>query len=463
MNDLGNSVDIRTLAPGPMRLWHFLGPAGMISVGYMDPGNWATDLGAGARFGYQLLWVLVVANHIAMVLQTLAARLGIVTGRDLAQSCREHYARPVVWALWLLCELAIIACDLAEILGGAIALNLLFNLPLAWGALLTGLDALLIIGLQRYGIRTLEAVVAVMVLTIGGCVGLNVFLASPDWRAVAGGLIPHLDGASLYLAIGMLGATVMPHNLYLHSALVCTRRIESTPAAQREAIRYNFFDTAVALNLAFLINAAILVVSAATFFSRGIEVTELSQAYDLLTPLLGSAGASAAFAIALLVAGQSSAVTGTLAGQIVMEGFLLLRLSPVRRRLLTRLLAVVPAVAVLAVMGEGGVMRLLVLSQVVLSLQLPFAIVPLIRFTNDASRMGSLVIAAGLRRLTVAIAVGITGLNGWLVWLAMGPGSEMAAELPLWRGVCVVIGVACAGLLVRITVVPLRQVPASRR
>jgi manganese transport protein len=463
MNDLAHSVDIRTLAPGPRRLWHFLGPAGMISVGYMDPGNWATDLSAGARFGYQLLWVLVVANLIAMVLQTLAARLGIVTGRDLAQSCREHYARPVVWALWLLCELAIIACDLAEILGGAIALNLLFNLPLAWGALLTGLDALLIIGLQRYGIRTLEAVMAVMVLTIGACVGLNVFLASPDWPAVASGLIPQIDGASLYLAIGMLGATVMPHNLYLHSALVCTRRIESTPAAQREAIRYNFFDTAVALNLAFLINAAILVVSAATFFSRGIEVTELSQAYDLLTPLLGSAVASTAFAIALLVAGQSSAVTGTLAGQIVMEGFLRLRLSPVKRRLLTRLLAVVPAVAVLAIMGEGGVMRLLVLSQVVLSLQLPFAIVPLIRFTNDASRMGSLVIAAGLRRLTVAIAVGITGLNGWLVWLAMGPGSEMGAELPLWRGVCVVIGVACAGLLVWITVVPLRQVPASRR
>lgn len=461
MNDLAHSVDIRTLAPGSRRLWHFLGPAGMISVGYMDPGNWATDLSAGARFGYQLLWVLVVANLIAMVLQTLAARLGIVTGRDLAQSCRDHYAPPVVWALWLLCELAIIACDLAEILGGAIALNLLFNLPLAWGALLTGLDALLIIGLQRYGIRTLEAVMAVMVLTIGVCVGLNVFLASPDWPAVAGGLIPQIDGASLYLAIGMLGATVMPHNLYLHSALVCTRRIESTPAAQREAIRYNFFDTAVALNLAFLINAAILVVSAATFFSRGIEVTELSQAYHLLTPLLGSAAASTAFAIALLVAGQSSAVTGTLAGQIVMEGFLRLRLSPVKRRLLTRLLAVVPAVAVLAIMGEGGVMRLLVLSQVVLSLQLPFAIVPLIRFTNDASRMGSLVIAAGLRRLTVAIAVGITGLNGWLVWLAMGPGSEMGAELPLWRGVCVVIGVACAGLLVWITVVPLRQVPAT--
>ena len=457
MNDLGRSVDIRALAPGPGRLWYFLGPAGMISVGYMDPGNWATDLGGGARFGYQLLWVLVAANLIALLLQSLAARLGIVARRDLAQSCRDSYARPVALALWVLCEIAIICCDLAEVLGGAIALNLLFDLPLAWGALLTGFDALLILALQHYGIRKLEAIIAVLVLTIGGCIGLNVFLAGPDWGAVAGGLVPRIDGASLYLAIGILGATVMPHNLYLHSALVRTRHIEATPAAQREAIRYNFFDTALALNLALLINAAILIVSAATFFTRGIEVTELRQAYDLLTPLLGSAGASAAFAIALLAAGQSSAVTGTLAGQIVMEGFLRLRISPFKRRLLTRLLAVVPAVAVLAVMGEHGVLRLLVLSQVVLSLQLPFAMVPLIRFTNDARLMGRFATARGWRSLAAVVAVAIAGLNLWLVWQALGPGGEMAAARPFWRGLGVVIGLACAGLLVWITVVPLRH------
>ena len=321
---------------------------------------------------------------------------------------------------------------------------------------MTGFDAMLIIALQHYGIRTLEAIIAALVLTIGSCIALNVVLARPDWLAVAGGLVPRLDGASLYIAIGILGATVMPHNLYLHSSLVQTRRIDVGTAAQREAIRYNFFDTALALNLAFLINASILIVAAATFFTRAIEVSELRQAYDLLSPLLGSTGASLAFAIALLAAGQSSAVTGTLAGQIVMEGFLRLRLSPVKRRLLTRSLALVPAVTVLAVMGEHGVLRLLVLSQVILSLQLPFAMVPLIRFTNDRRRMGSFATARWLQWLAAAVAVAITALNLWLVGQALGPGGEIGAEQPLARTLGGAVGLGCAGLLAWITMVPLR-------
>ncbi len=457
MTDLGQTVDIRAFAPGRARLWRFIGPAGMVSVGYMDPGNWATDLEGGARFGYQLLWVLLAANLVAVLLQSLAARLGIVTGRDLAQSCREGYSRPIALALWVLCEVAIIACDLAEVLGGTIALNLLFGIPLAWGALITGCDVMLIIALQHYGIRKLEAVVAALVLTTGGCMALNVLLASPDWKAVAGGLVPHLNSASLYVAIGILGATVMPHNLYLHSALVQTRRIDRGLAAQREAIRYNFIDTALALNIAFLVNAAILIVSAATFFTRGIEVTELRQAHELLTPLLGTTAASLAFAIALLAAGQSSSVTGTLAGQIVMEGFLKLRMSPVKRRLLTRLLAVVPAVVVLAVMGEAGLLRLLVLSQVVLSLQLPFAMVPLIRFTNDRRAMGALANSGWVRRLAYAVAASITALNIGLVWQALTQGDKGGVDLSNWRWVLTGIGIGCGCLLAWIAAVPLKS------
>ena len=456
MTNLEQTVDIRAFAPGPARLWRFIGPAGMISVGYMDPGNWATDLEGGARFGYQLLWVLLAANLVAVLLQTLAARLGIVAGRDLAQSCRDRYARPVSMALWLLCELAIIACDLAEVLGCAIALNLLFGLPLAWGAVITAFDVVLILALQHYGIRKLEAVIAAMVLTVGVCMGLNVLLARPDWAAVAGGLVPRLNGASLYVAIGILGATVMPHNLYLHSSLVQTRRIERVAAAQREAIRYNFFDTVLALSIAFFINAAILVVSAAAFFSRGIAVTELRQAHELMTPMLGSAAAALAFAIALLAAGQSSSVTGTLAGQIVMEGFLKLRMSPIKRRLLTRMLAVGPTVAVLVVMGEEGVLRLLVLSQVVLSLQLPFAMVPLIRFTNDRAVMGRFASPSWMRGLAYAAAATITALNVWLVWQTLAQSDGAAVDLAGWRWVLGGIGLACGGLLVWIASVPLR-------
>ncbi len=421
MTNLEQSVDMRLHVPGRWRMLGFAGPAAMISVGYMDPGNWATDLEGGARFGYQLMWVLLASNLIAMVLQSLAARLGIAGRIDLAQACRAHYARPVALALWLLCEVAIIACDLAELLGSAIALNLLFGIPLAWGALVTGLDVMLILALQHYGIRKLEAIVAVLVLTIGACMAIELVLARPVWGDVASGFVPRLDSASLLVAVGILGATVMPHNLYLHSSLVQTRRIERHAAGVREAIRYNLFDTAVALNIAFVINAAILALSASTFFAHGIAVTELRQAHELLTPALGTALASTVFAVALLAAGQSSTITGTLAGQVVMEGFVRLRMSPIKRRLLTRALAMVPAVAVLFYSGEDGVLQLLVMSQVVLSLQLPFAIVPLIRFTSAPRIMGAFVSPEWLRRLAWAAALLIVGLNAWLVLQALAP------------------------------------------
>ena len=441
--------------PGRWRALRFAGPAAMVSVGYMDPGNWATDLEGGARFGYQLMWVLLASNLIAMVLQSLAARLGIAGRIDLAQACRAYYVRPVALALWLLCEVAIIACDLAELLGSAIALNLLFGIPLAWGALVTGLDVMLILVLQHYGIRKLEALVAVLVLTIGGCMALELVLAKPVWSAVASGFVPRLDSASLLVAIGILGATVMPHNLYLHSSLVQTRRIEAHAAGKREAIRYNLIDTAVALNIAFFINAAILALSASTFFAQGIVVTELRQAHELLTPALGTALASTAFAVALLAAGQSSTITGTLAGQVVMEGFVHLRMSPIKRRLLTRGLAIIPAVGVLSYSGENGILQLLVLSQVVLSLQLPFAIVPLIRFTSAQRIMGTFASPLWLRGLACAAALMIIALNAWLVMQALSPTGALGGA----GGGRVLIGVAtvlCSGLLAWVAFMPLR-------
>ena len=456
MTNLEQTVDMRLRMPGRWRGFGFIGPAAMVSVGYMDPGNWATDLEGGARFGYQLLWVLVASNLVAMVLQSLAARLGIVGRIDLAQACRAHYARPVALALWLLCEIAIVACDLAELLGSAIALNLLFGIPLAWGALITGFDVMLILVLQHYGIRKLEALVLALVLTIGVCMALEMLLARPVWGDVASGLVPRLNATSLFVAIGILGATVMPHNLYLHSSLVQTRRIGSGERAKREAIRYNFLDTALALNVALCINAAILILSASTFFARGIEVTELRQAHELLTPLLGTTLASTAFAIALLAAGQSSTITGTLAGQVVMEGFVRLRISPLKRRLLTRAMAIVPAVAVLFYAGEGGVLQLLVLSQVVLSLQLPFAIVPLIRFTSAPRIMGAFVSPVWLKGLAWSAALLIIGLNGWLVMQALAP-----ADVGLGRFVIGAMAVLCVALLAWIACAPLRFTPAG--
>jgi manganese transport protein len=458
MTNLEQTVDMRLRVPGRWRGFGFIGPAAMVSVGYMDPGNWATDLEGGARFGYQLLWVLVASNLIAMVLQSLAARLGIVGRIDLAQACRAYYACPVALALWLLCETAIVACDLAELLGSAIALNLLFGIPLAWGALITGFDVMLILVLQHYGIRKLEAVIAALVLTIGVSMALEMLLVRPVWGDVASGLVPRLNATSLFVAIGILGATVMPHNLYLHSSLVQTRRIGSGKRAKREAIRYNFLDTALALNVALCINAAILILSASTFFARGIEVTELRQAHELLTPLLGTTLASTAFAIALLAAGQSSTITGTLAGQVVMEGFVRLRISPLKRRLLTRALAIVPAVAVLFYAGEGGVLQLLVFSQVVLSLQLPFAIVPLIRFTSAPRIMGTFVSPVWLRRLAWSAALLIIGLNGWLVMQALAP-----ADAGLGRFAIGLMAVLCGVLLAWIAFSPLHFTPAGVR
>ncbi len=413
-------------------MFAFAGPAYLVSVGYMDPGNWATDLEGGARFGYKLLWVLVLSNLMAILLQTLAARLGIVSGLDLAQACRQYYPRWVAVPLWILCEIAIAACDLAEILGAAIAFKLLFGLPLLIGVLLTAADSLLILWLMRLGIRTLESFVLALVSVVAGCFAIELWMAKPVLSQIATGLVPRIDSASLYAAIGILGATVMPHNLYLHSALVQTRRIGATEEQKRTACRFNLFDSVIALNGALLVNAAILVLSATVFFTKSIEVTRIEQAHEMLTPLLGASAGSILFGVALLAAGQSSTITGTLAGQIVMEGFLNLRMQPWLRRLLTRLLAVVPAVWVILTTGESGTYRLLILSQVVLSLQLPFAIIPLIRFTGNTAWMGSFANRNWVNILAWLCAAVIIGLNLWLAagslagiaaawWLLIGP------------------------------------------
>ena len=457
MTSLEQSVDMRV--PGRWRVLRFTGPAAMVSIGYMDPGNWATDLEGGARFGYQLMWVLLASNLMAMLLQSLAVRLGIAGRMDLAQACRTHYARPVALALWLLCEIAIVACDLAELLGSAIALNLLFGIPLVWGALITCFDVLLILVLQQYGIRKLEAVVSVLLLTIGTCMMIEMLLVPLDWGVIAGGFVPRLNTSNLFVAIGILGATVMPHNLYLHSSLVQTRRIEADAAGRGEAIRYNQIDTVLALNVAFLINAAILALSASTFFARGIVVTELRQAHELLAPLLGTTLASTAFAVALLASGQSSTITGTLAGQVVMEGFVRLRMSPLKRRLLTRSLAIVPAVAMLLQAGESGVLQLLLLSQVVLSLQLPFAIVPLIRFTSTPRIMGAFVSPPWLRRVAWCVALLIIAVNAWLVLQTLAPAGGALSGAVEGRYFMSLMAVICGTLLAWIAFSPLRFMP----
>jgi manganese transport protein len=398
----------------------FAGPGYMVAVGYMDPGNWATDLAGGARFGYTLLSVILLSNLMAILLQSLSLKLGIVTWRDLAQACRDHYSRPVSFVLWVLCEIAIAACDLAEVIGSAIALNLLFGIPLIWGVCLTALDVLLILLLQHKGFRWLEAFVITLVLTIGVCFAVELVLARPDFAAIARGLVPSTqvvtNPAMLYIAIGILGATVMPHNLYLHSSIVQTRKIGADQASKREAIRFATFDSTVALLFAFCINAAILILSAATFhFSGNQEVAEIGDAYRLLSPLLGATIASTLFAVALLASGQNSTITGTLAGQIVMEGFLDIRLPAWLRRLITRLIAIVPAVIVTALYGEKGTGTLLILSQVILSLQLSFAVVPLVQFTCERRKMGSFTNGPVLTTVAWAVAAAIIGLNGWLL------------------------------------------------
>ena len=429
------------------RLFAFSGPAYLVSVGYMDPGNWATDLEGGARFGYQLLWVLVMSNLMAILLQTLSARLGIASGRDLAQACRESYPRFVSRSLWVLCEIAIAACDLAEVLGAAIGLNLLFGLPLLIGVVITAADTLLILWFTRFGIRNIEAFVIVLITVIGVCFGVEILLAKPAWGHVFGGLVPRLTNESLYVAIGILGATVMPHNLYLHSALVQTRRIGATDPDKRAACRFNFIDSVIALNGAMLVNAAILVLAATVFFQRHIVVTEIAQAHLLLSPLLGTAAASALFAIALLASGQSSTLTGTMAGQIVMEGFLNFRMRPWLRRLITRMLAVIPAAITIWSAGEQGTYKLLILSQVILSLQLPFAVIPLIHFTSDRRWMGEFISKLWVRLLAWATAIVIVGLNIRLVITTVGDWLATAGDWrPLVALATIPLGSAAAGI-----------------
>jgi manganese transport protein len=398
------------------KLWAFSGPGYLVAVGYMDPGNWATDLEGGSRFGYTLLSVILLSNLMAILLQSLCARLGIVTGRDLAQACRDHYSRPVAYGLWVLCEVAICACDLAEVIGSAIALELLFGIPLVLGVVLTAADVLLVMLLQHRGFRYLEAMVIALILVIGGCFLAEIVFSRPEMGAVLAGFVPSpqivIDQKMLYIAIGILGATVMPHNLYLHSSVVQTRKYEQTPAGKAEAIRFATIDSTVALMSALFINAAILVVSAATFHAGGNhEVGEIQDAYKLLSPMLGVGVASTLFALALLASGQNSTLTGTLAGQIVMEGFLELRLRPWVRRLITRSIAIVPAAIVAALYGDRGTHDLLVLSQVILSLQLPFAVVPLVRFTSDRRKMGQFTISRWVKVLAWITAGVIIVLN----------------------------------------------------
>jgi manganese transport protein len=398
------------------RVFAFAGPGYLVAVGYMDPGNWATDLAGGSAFGYALLSVVLLSSLMAMVLQALSAKLGIVAGMDLAQACRARYSRRTTIVLWALCEIAIIACDLAEVLGTAIALQLLFGLPLVAGIVLTAFDVLLILALQRYGFRKLEAVIVTMLVVVAGCFAYDLWLAQPDAGAIAAGLVPTADivanPAMLYLAIGILGATVMPHNLYLHSAVVQTRAVAPDNGSRRQALRLATIDSSVALTLALFINAAILILAAATFHDAGrSDVAEIDQAFRLLSPMLGAGAASVVFAIALLASGQNSTITGTLAGQIVAEGFLDLRLPFWARRMATRLLAIVPAIAVIAIAGEGSATELLVLSQVILSLQLPFAIVPLVSFTGSRALMGEFANPRWLAALAWVIALVIIGLN----------------------------------------------------
>ncbi|HKC47747.1 MAG TPA: Nramp family divalent metal transporter [Gemmatimonadales bacterium] len=399
----------------------FAGPGYLVAVGYMDPGNWATDLAGGARFGYTLLSVILISNLMAILLQGLAAKLGIVTGRDLAQACRDHYSRPATIAQWVLCEIAIAACDLAEVIGSAIGLNLLFGIPMTAGILITSLDVLLVLYLQNKGFRLLEALVIALIATIAGCFLFEIFISRPDSWGILGGFVPSppilANRDQLYIAIGILGATVMPHNLYLHSSIVQTRAYDETTAGKRTAVRFAFIDSTIALTFALFINAAILIVAAATFHSTGhTEVAEIQDAYKLLTPLLGVVGASAVFALALLASGQNSTLTGTLAGQIVMEGFLNIRIRPWLRRLITRAIAIVPAAITAIFFGEHGTAQLLILSQVILSLQLSFAVFPLVRFTSERAKMGEFVNPTWLKVLAYTVALVIAALNAWLLF-----------------------------------------------
>jgi manganese transport protein len=404
-----------------LRLLGFLGPGFLISVGYMDPGNWATDIAGGSRFGYTLLFVIMASNLMAILLQSLSLKLGVATERDLAQLCNESYGRTASFALWILAEVAIAACDLAEVIGSAIALELLFHIPLFYGVLITSLDVLLILLLQRWGFRYVESLVIALIGTIIVLFGLQMLFSHPDsWPAFRALFIPSAsiitNPGMLYIAVGILGATVMPHNLYLHSSIVQSRRYARTPDGKREAIRFANIDSAFALCIALFVNAAILIVAAAVFHRRGLfNVAAIQDAFKLLSPLVGASGASTLFAVALLASGQNSSITGTLAGQVVMEGFIHIRLKPWLRRLITRSLAIIPTIIVVAITGEQGTEKLLILSQVILSLQLSFAVVPLVLFTGSRARMGEFVNGRALQALAWFTAALIAALNAWLI------------------------------------------------
>jgi manganese transport protein len=420
LSEVHRSLVVPSSAGFFRKLFAFAGPGFLGAVGYMDPGNWATDLAGGSKYNFALLSVIMMSNLVAILLQALSLKLGIVTGRDLAQACRDHYSRPVSFFLWVICELAIAACDLAEIIGSAIALNLLFGMPLLVGVCITGLDVLIVLFLQNKGFRYIEALVIALIFVIGGCFAWELVVSHPDLLGIAKGFVPSskiiTDPGMLYIAIGILGATVMPHNLYLHSSIVQTRRYELSAAGKREAIKFATIDSTLALMFALFINAAILIVSAATFYTRGRnDVAEIQDAYKLLSPLLGVTGASTLFALALLASGQNSTLTGTLAGQIVMEGFLNIRIRPWLRRLITRAIAIIPAIIVTIIYGEKGTTNLLVLSQVVLSLQLSFAVFPLVLFTSDKLKMGEFVNGVTVKCLAWFIAVVIASLNAWLL------------------------------------------------
>src|SRR3954453_20669154 len=420
LSEVHRSLVVPPTASFLRKLLAFAGPGFLVAVGYMDPGNWATDLAGGSKYNYTLLSVIMISNLMAILLQALSLKLGIVTGRDLAQACRDHYSRPVSFALWVICELAIAACDLAEIIGSAIALYLLFHIPLIVGVCITALDVLIVLFLQNKGFRYIEALVVTLIAVIGGCFAWELIASKPDLLGIAKGFVPSpqiiSDPGMLYIAIGILGATVMPHNLYLHSSVVQTRRYELSAPGKREAIKFATIDSTIALMFALFINAAILIVSAATFYTRGRnDVAEIQEAYQLLSPMLGVTGASTLFALALLASGQNSTLTGTLAGQIVMEVFPHLRIRPCLRRLITRAIAIIPAIIVTWISGEKGTANLLVFSQVILSLQLSFAVFPLVMFTSDKAKMGEFVNGSLIKFSAWGVAIFIALLNGWLL------------------------------------------------
>jgi manganese transport protein len=433
--EVNGSVAVPRGVPAWRRMLAFVGPGFLIAVGYMDPGNWATDLQGGAQFGYALLSMILVSNFMAILLQHLCVKLGVATGRDLAQACRDAYPMPVVWVLWLLCEIAIAACDLAEVLGSAIALKILFGIPLVWGCAITVADVLAILYLQNRGFRIIEALVVVLIATIAVCFAIEIFWSGFGRAGFGGmlrGFVPHLEllrnTPMLYVGMGILGATVMPHNLYLHSAIVQTRAFDKTASGKREAIRFATIDSSGALMLALLVNAAILILAAAVFHWSGHEnVASIQDAYQLLTPLLGAGAAGVVFALALLASGQNSTLTGTLAGQVVLEGFMHFRLPPWLRRLVSRSLAVVPAVVVVGLYGDRGADELLVFSQVILSMQLGFAIWPLMRFTSDRAKMGEFANAGWLKILGWLTVWSVILLNGKLLFDTIAPGAVQRA------------------------------------